>query len=430
MGRTEYLVSEIRSLGRALGCRASVEGGAESLAAPAELSKILAELESMSGNDHAEVMQRLYAKFAEYFQSTRLDSARKDEYLTEIRTKPVRDSLVTAILFKLSFPEDSEALYTAVLGNAPEYHLPTHALDSYGFSWFLPERSERSLSVLDATIPRDKGSESTLGLEYRLSALTSRRSAEAQDSWDCGITADIVRRMNNIRPSINGPEGICSGEEISAAHATGKINVLASESCRSIDLGDTHLRPRARLMAFNHLARQAITKTAWKTPYSASLARAKTGKSKFSPIDFERVGMRERVMELWRRALEEQVPLNARDVLDSLLDRKRLETELWDDFVKLARTYGLRSEFESKITARSVRDNFIFSLNFHLADSLATGLPKSLFMETPPARIKGILELASAKLDRIMMLMREGYTVRKVGLPQKIKLTQRADITI
>ena len=81
----------------------------------------------MSGNDHAEVMQRLYAKFAEYFQSTRLDSARKDEYLAEIRTGSVRDFLVTAILFKLSFPEDAEALYAAVLGDAPEHQLPTHA---------------------------------------------------------------------------------------------------------------------------------------------------------------------------------------------------------------------------------------------------------------------------------------------------------------
>ena len=233
-----------------------------------------------------------------------------------------------------------------------------------------------------------KGSESTLGLEYKLSALTSRRSAEAQDSWDCGITADIVRRMNNIRAGINGPEGVCSGEDISAAEATGKINVLASESCRSMDLGDSHLRPRTRLLAFNNLARQAITRAAWKAPFSASVTRAKTGKSKFSPIDFERVGMRERVMDLWEKALEEQVPLNARDVLDSLLDRGRLETELWGDFVKLARTYGLRSEFEAKITARSMRDNFIFSLNFHLADSLAAGLPKSIFMETPPARIK------------------------------------------
>lgn len=436
MGRTSNLVAEIFALGRSINVALPRTGGSDSAAGhatsdadQATLSKILAELERMDGNDRVALMQQLYAKFEEYFRSTVLDSARRDEYLAKIRAGPVRDVLVTAILYKLSFPDD-DRIHAAVLGpslGAGKAVTPSHVLNAYGLSWFQPTRSEKALSVLDATLP---GGSPSLALEYSLGALTSRRSAEAQKSWTSGISVGIVRRMTNIRPAINGPEGVCSGSEVSLEEVSGEINVRVGESCRKIDMGSEKLRPRDELLAFNQLARQAITKTACRAPYEVAATRRVKSYVKVNPIDFERIKLRERLLELWRAALTEQVPLNSRDVLGSLLDLGRLKSALSEDFVRLARTYKLNSAFEANITARAMLDNFLFVLNFEISGAIAGGIPRKLFTETPPQRVQHIVDIATNKLDQVLARMREGRTVRKVVVPRKIELVEREGLTI
>jgi hypothetical protein len=151
---------------------------------------------------------------------------------------------------------------------------------------------------------------------------------------------------------------------------------------------------------------------------------------KVNPIDFERVKLRDRLLELWRAALEEQVPLNTRDVLESLLDLDSLRGALSADFMRLARTYKLSSAFEANITARAMLDNFLFVLNFEISGPLATGIPRKLFTETPPQRVQHVMDVATAKLDQVLARMREGRTVRKVVLPRKIELVEREGLTI
>jgi hypothetical protein len=279
--------------------------------------------------------------------------------------------------------------------------------------------------VLDATLPSE-----SLALEYRLTALTSRRAAAAQKSWNSGITADIVRRMTNIRSAQNGSETSCSGPAVVLADASGALNVRVGDSCRKLDLGSAVLRPRGELLAFNRLARQVITRAACKGPYEVAATRRQKSYVKVNPIDFERVKLRDRLLELWRAALEEQVPLNTRDVLESLLDLDSLRGALSADFMRLARTYKLSSAFEANITARAMLDNFLFVLNFEISGPLATGIPRKLFTETPPQRVQHVMDVATAKLDQVLARMREGRTVRKVVLPRKIELVEREGLTI
>jgi hypothetical protein len=383
-----------------------------------DVSQMFYLVEDHHWTDSVPQVQDFYAKVAEFIDEVTLEPP-VDDILKFIRDHDLPKMIILCIILRKR-NRVSEDLYNALfkISSGSEEIPKWNPLQTMTLTYNMtPQEVEDGLPIVNADFC--EGSE-TLDLEYSIEHLMDPAYAKGMRSWTSGISESIVDRFKNIDIQAFGD---CA--EKSAEIPKSAFNLKINRSCRKVENTGIITNPKKRIQVVNDLIESELASKFYDGSFFQFMKRRHdnniiVGNTPKSYINFDTVDIRSVLINLWTNMLNEQLPLNDREFVTKVLNKKDIINAVKSSFEVLINSYGIDDIIEKNTSVIAITLGFTDILCFEMSSKLYTYAKPNVFFMTPPDRIKTLIRILMQAMNDVISQINEGNVNKPLYIPEKI----------